>query len=249
MLTMYLSFRHVSDFAMLVFGNVIFAVGGVLTYLWWRADTGTVVQFATTLVLLMFGYPFMGPANRSAYTRAIHSRPDLADSLGVLQGLLVQAFTIGGIVGPLFVTKFILREPQEVDSSRDPHELTQWAWLVPTFSMLIITGLLYEEFILGSKSQPETVDEAVDETSKLVAKKQQDRRRSSIAEINQAFSPEYEVNRRVSSETNALSNGIICSSNPVETAYETELRDEMLNDKKEWEDIMKEAGEDIEMME
>ena len=71
--------------------------------------------------------------------------------------------------------------------------------------MLIITGLLYEEFILGSKSQPETVDEAVDETSKLVAKKQQDRRRSSIAEINQAFSPEYEVNRRVSSETNALS--------------------------------------------
>ena len=43
---------------------------------------------------------------------------------------------------------------------------------------------------------------------------------------------------------NALSNGIICSSNPVETAYETELRDEMLNDKKEWEDIMKEAGED-----
>ena len=72
------------------------------------------------------------------------------------------------------------------------------------FSMLIITGLLYEEFILGSKSQPETVDEegAVDETSKLVAKKQQDRRRSSIAEINQAFSPEYEANRRVSSETN-----------------------------------------------
>ena len=70
-----------------------------------------------------------------------------------------------------------------------------------------------------------------------------------IAQINQAFSPEYEVNRRVSSETNALSNGIICSSNPVETAYETELRDEMLNDKKEWEDIMKEAGEDIEMME
>ena len=123
----------------------------------------------------MFGYPFMGPANRSAYTRAIHSRPDLADSLGVLQGLLVQAFTIGGIVGPLFVTKFILREPQEVDSSSDPHELTQMAWLVPTFSMLIITGLLYEEFILGSKSQPDTVDEegAVDETSKLVAKKQQ----------------------------------------------------------------------------
>ena len=102
------------------------------------------------------------------------------------------------------VTKFILREPQEVDSSSDPHELTQWAWLVPTFSMLIITGLLYEEFILGSKSQPETVDEegAVDETSKLVAKKQQDRRRSSIAEINQAFSPEYEVNGRVSSQTN-----------------------------------------------
>ena len=27
------------------------------------------------------------------------------------------------------------------------------------FSMLIITGLLYEEFILGSKSQPDTVDE------------------------------------------------------------------------------------------
>ena len=65
--------------------------------------------------------------------------------------------------------------------------------------------------------------------------------------MNQAFSREYEVNRRLSSDTNALANGIVCMMNPVDTEYETGLRDELLRDKKEWEEIMKEASEDIEM--
>ena len=254
MLVMYLSFRHVSDFAMLAFGNVTFVLDGALIYLWWRADTATVPRFYLTIVLLYFGYPFMGPANRSAFNRGLHNREELAGSIGVLSGLYTQAFTIGGMLGPLLITKFVLREPEEVDSSSDPHELTRLAWFVPLFSVLIITGLLYEEFILGKnelgllKSQPDKADEevAVDETSKLVTKKQ-GRRRSSIAEINQHMSREYEVNRRVSSETNVITNGMVCMMNPVDTAYETELENELLHDKKEWEDIMKEASDDIEM--
>ena len=77
--------------------------------------------------------------------------------------------------------------------------------------------------------------------------KKQSRRRSSIAEINQHMSRENEVNRRLSSETNVITNGMVCMMNPVDTAYETELENELLHDKKEWEDIMKEASDDIEM--
>jgi len=254
MITMHLSLKHVSDFSMLAFGNAIFVLGGALTYLWWRADTGTVPQVAITILLFYFGYPFMGPANRSAFTRALNNREDLAGSIGVLSGLYTQAFTLGGIIAPLLLTRFVFREPEEVDLSSNPHELTRWALLVPVLSSIIIVGLLYEEFILGKnesgllKSQPDTSAEegAVDETSNLVAKKQ-GRRRSSIADVNQAFSREYEVNRRLSSDTNALANGIVCMMNPVDTEYETGLRDELLRDKKEWEEIMKEASEDIEM--
>ena len=107
MIVMYLSFKNVTDFSMLVFGNIVFAISGSLTYVWWRVDTGTVLRFISTFLMLFFGYPFMGPSNRSAYNRAIHNRPELASKVGVLNGLYVQAFTIGGTL-TLYTIMYLL---------------------------------------------------------------------------------------------------------------------------------------------
>jgi len=147
---------------------------------------------------------------------------------------------IGGIIGPVLISKFILREPKDVNLS-SPHELTSWAWIVPICSLLIIVGLLFEEFILGKnelgllKSQTKEEKGAVDETSKLVDKPS--RRRSSMAEINQVLTRKYEVNRRISSEPNGM-------CNPVDTPWERKVRDELMKDKKEWDAI----AEDSELM-
>jgi len=247
MIVMHLSFKNVTDFSMLVFGNIVFAISGSLTYLWWRVDTGTELRFAFTFLMLFFGYPFLGPANRSAYNHAIHKRPELASKVGVLTGLYVQAMTVGGIIFPVLISKYVLREPSDVNLS-SPHEMTPLALLVPICSLLIIVGLLYEEFILGKNelgllpAKPEAEKGAIDETSKLVDK--QGRRRSSIAEINQTFSRVNEVNRRLSTSTVDGVSGINGMCNPCDTAWERKVREELIADQKEWDEITK----DIELM-
>ena len=56
------------------FGNLAFVVGGTATYLFWRTD-GSVAQFILPILIVSLSYPFIGPANRSKFTRAVHNRP------------------------------------------------------------------------------------------------------------------------------------------------------------------------------
>jgi len=176
MITMYLSVRKTTDFTMIFVGNAFFIIGGVLIYLQWRVDTGTVLTFSLPLMLIFLTYPFAGPANQSSFNKAVVSRPEIAGSMGVLQSIFAQGSTIAGIVVPPFVTYFVIRDPRDVNLY-SPYELTPWAWYVPISSALIIVGLLYEEFVLGKnelgllKSQPtEAAEDEVspDETSKLL---------------------------------------------------------------------------------
>ena len=92
-------------------------------------------------------------------------------------------------------------------------------------------------------AKPEEEKGAIDETSNLVDK--QGRRRSSIAEINQTFSRVNEVNRRLSTSTVDGVSGINGMCNPADTAWEKKVRDELIADQKEWDEIAK----DIELME
>ena len=163
---------------------------------------------------------------------------------------------VGGFISPNFVTKFILRSPEEMELAGSSYELSLWAWFIPISSLLLIIGLIYEEIILGknelgflSKDKDGLVDEdiQVTEASKLLpGKKTGRRRRSSVVEIKQALSTQYEVDRRNSVEAM----GII---NPCETRDERLLREKILNDKREWEELakldaaMEEEEKDIEM--
>lgn len=174
----------------------------------------------------------------------------------MLQSIYTQAATIAGIVIPPFVTYFVLNDPKDVNLD-SPYELSLWALYVPISSALMIIGLLYEEFVLGKnelgllKSQPtEAAEDEVspDETSKLLATKRNKSTRRSIVEINQVFTRQYEVNRRMSSEFFINGIGII---NPVETTYDTELMKELSSGKEEWEHLFKldEEMDEMEMKE
>jgi len=240
-----LTLRKTTDFTFIFIGNAIFVVSGVLTYLWWRLDTATAVTFSLPLLLVNFGFPFSQPANQSSFTKAVFSRPETADSIGVLQGLYTQAFTIAGIVAPPLVAAFVMRDRKDIDLN-SPYELTPLALYVPVTSLILIAGLLYEEFVLGKNelgllpSKPEAAaaeDEvSPDEMSKLVKDKRNKSTRRSIVEVNQVFSRQYEVDRRMSAEVPINGVGII---NPFETAYERKLKRELTRDKKEWEHLLK----------
>lgn len=248
---MYASIRHITDFTMIAMGNSAFLFGGIATVAWWNRESATIVQFIVSIVIVSFAYPLMGPANRSKFTRAVHSRPELEDSIGLLQSFFNQAFSIGGFISPIFVTSYVLQDTADISSSGG-RELTPWAWYVSVSALVVILGLLYEEFILGKNElglmkseraeEPQEGEAVARETTRLLAgKRTSGKRRSSVVEINRTFSRQYEVDRRHSLEAAGI-------PNPVDTAYERELQNQLMQDKQEWEKLLK-LDEDMEEME
>ena len=161
-------------------------------------------------------------------------------------------------MAPNFITSFILRSPEEIDSSGSIYELSPLAGFIPISALIMILAHLCEEFVLGKNElgllaevaeiSEEDEEAPVTETTKLFASKRasRQRRKSSIVEINQCFSTKYERDRRSSVEAN----GII---NPFETRDEIILRNELLEDKKEWDELtrldaaMEEEDREVEM--
>ena len=111
---MYASIRHITDFTMIAMGNSAFLFGGMVTVVWWNKESATILQFIVSIVIVSFAYPLMGPANRSKFTRAVHSRPELEDSIGLLQSFFNQALSIGGFISPIFVTSYVLQETRQI---------------------------------------------------------------------------------------------------------------------------------------
>ena len=255
----YLSTLKITDFTFIFIANAAMAIAGFLNYFWWRLDTASVLTFAVPILLVYFFYPFSGPANQSSYTNAVFTHPETADSVGLFQSIFAQVSTLAGIVGPPFVTTFVLRDSKDIDMS-SPFELTPWALYVPVASLLIIVGLLYEEFVLGKNElgllKPKPDEEVAndddevgpDETSNLVADKRSKSTRQSIVEINQVFSRKYEVDRRMSTEIPI--NGV-SFVNPFETASEAKLMKKLSQDKEEWEHLLRldDEMEEMEMKE
>ena len=158
-----------------------------------------------------------------------------------MQSLFNQSYMVGGFIAPNFVTTFILRTPEEVKASGSSHELSPWTWFIPISSLIMILGLIYEEVVLGKNELgllPRKVDELEEETpateaTQLIQEKRvSKRRRSSVVEIKQRLSAQYEMDRRHSVEAV----GII---NPFETREERESSDELMKDKKAWEELAK----------
>lgn len=232
--SMAFSLKKAPDICMVGFGNLCFIVGGVLTYLCWNDDS-TVSQFVLPIFLVSFAYPFLGPANRSKFTKAVHARPELENAHGIMQSLFNQAFMVAGFISPNFVAAFVLRRPEEIGNAtgHNDHELTPWAWCMPISSTIIILALLYEEFFL-EKNELGFFDKEEEilpsETSTLLGSSVKTRRRSTISECSQAFSREFEVNRRASMEANGI-------PNPFETNDEIRLREKLWQDKQEWEQL------------
>ena len=237
--TLYLAMINTSDFTMLMIGFGFYVVSGVMTCLEWREDA-TVFAYAAPILLFSFVGTFLGPSSQSKFNMAVFNRPELAGSIGMLQSIFAQAYTLAGVVGPIFVGSYCLRDSIEISIS-SPHELTPWAWYVPITAMLVVIGLLYEEFVL-LKDKPKDVAEhddvevtSPDETTKLVADKRSKSTRRSIAEVNQVFSRQYEVDRRMSCEIYINGVGIV---NPVDTANDRKLMKELTKSKQEWEHLL-----------
>lgn len=227
-ISMVVSMRDVSDFSMIIFGFANFFVGGWCIYAWWKEGVGF-WQFTLPIYFLYFAYPFIGPANRSKYTRAIHDNKELEGSHGIMMSLVNQAAALAGFVAPTLVASLILRNPEDIEASSDKHQMTPGALYVPIFSALVIVGLTYQDFFRVKRRKS---TESVSETTSLIPSTDRKSARASIVQISDTFSRSSEVNRRMSVECMEI-------PNPVDTKYEQELTAKLMKDKEDWEEIEK----------
>lgn len=232
MLVMFLSMRKVSDTLLVVVGNSICMLGGVLMYYLWTYQA-PVWHFVLPIVLSISGFPFVMSSNRSNFTKAVKSKPELENAQSMMQAIMSMGASVGGFVAPSLVAAFVMRSPDDVEASPNQRELTPTAWYVPISSAFCIIGLWYQSTVAKrrEKGKQTALDESEpSEGTGLVSRIGVERRRSSVIEIGQEFSRINEVNRRSSAEIM----GVPC---PFDTNDEHETRTQLWDDKKEWEEI------------
>ena len=243
-----ISMTNVSDLAMISFGMTGFGVSGLLMYVWWDGSDIGYLHLAVPLCLCFFSYPFIGPANRSIFTKAIHDNPEFEGSHGMLMGLLSQAGSLAGILAPTLISMFILRNQDEISATPDnQHQLTLGVMYAPLFALLVLLGLMYQH--ITTKNDDNTSDNSdngvSDESTTLLLSSKDDgdsstkkkkklplSPRASILEISDALSIQSEAKRRMSVECMGI-------PNPLETKYEQEFVDKLEQDRKSWEEIQK----------
>jgi hypothetical protein len=150
----------------------------------------------------------------------------------MMQAIMSMGASMGGFVAPSLVAAFVMRSPEDVEASSHHRELTPAAWYVPISSAMCILALWYQSIVTKrrEKTTPDAASSEPSERTQLLSAIGRERRRSSVLEIGQEFSRENEVNRRSSTE-------IMGVPFPFNTNEENEARQQLWNDKKEWEEI------------
>jgi hypothetical protein len=151
-ISLVVSMMNVSDIAMLSLGTGCFFLSGSLIYLTWADGVGY-WQFTLPIYFMFFGYPFIGPANRSRYANALHSKKELEGSYGIMMSFMTQAFVFGNFIAPYLIASFVLRTRDEIDNSLNKHALTGGVLYVPILCSLIFAGLFYNYFFIDLPKQ------------------------------------------------------------------------------------------------
>jgi MFS family permease len=94
-LVMFLSSKQVSDTALVVVGNVFFAVGGICIYFFWT-DIANVWHYVVPVMIAVAGFPFIASPNRSNFTKAVMSKPVLESSQATMQAMLSMMASAAG---------------------------------------------------------------------------------------------------------------------------------------------------------
>lgn len=96
LLVMYLSGK-VSDILMVAFGNMFWVVGGTGMYIGW-AWKAQVWHYVVPVIISCTGFPFIAASNRSNFTKAVASKPELESSQALMQAILSMASSVAGFV-------------------------------------------------------------------------------------------------------------------------------------------------------
>ncbi|KAG7360961.1 major facilitator superfamily transporter [Nitzschia inconspicua] len=170
MFVMFLFMKKVSDTLSVMFGNIFGIVGGLLVYYLWTYQA-PVWHFVLPYILSITGFPFIVSSNRSNFTKAVKSKPELANVQSTMQAIMSMTASMGGFVAPSFVAMFVMRSPEDVETSRNHRELSPAAWSIPLSSAACLFGLWFECLVSREKDGQETVCARPSERTSLLTKR------------------------------------------------------------------------------
>jgi hypothetical protein len=95
MVVIFISNRGVPDGLMIAVGSFGWIIGGSLMYLMWVVEA-PVWHFVLPVAFAVTGFPFIAAPNRSAFTKAVDSKPLLAEAQGSMQAILSMSASVAG---------------------------------------------------------------------------------------------------------------------------------------------------------
>lgn len=203
MLVFFLSAKKVRDEILVVIGSLAWVVGGLLLYLLWVKGAKS-WHFIMPIVICICGFPFIGASNRSLFTKAVTATPALEMRHSFMQAVLSMSASVAGFAAPGLVAAFVLRKPEEVDTSLDHRELNPSALYIAIGPLITIFGIVYLTMCRRQPKDMSIYNEDIekvymDETSKLMRDSERMRqRRSSVQVLEQKIDPHTEAYRRES---------------------------------------------------
>jgi hypothetical protein len=97
MIVFYLSAKKVHNQILIGIGCVLWVIGGSLMYILWKAP-GKNWHFIVPIMVAICGFPFIAPCNRSVFTIAVDTKPELARQHGFMQALLSTIASAAGFM-------------------------------------------------------------------------------------------------------------------------------------------------------
>ena len=143
--TYWMSSVGVSDITMLIIGLIAASTGYSLLYVLWKMDMSTTL-FVLPIIVASTSFPFMAAPARSLFTKSVDGDEYLRHSQGTMQAIMSMAASVGGFAAPGLIASFVLRTPEQVESSVDRRELTPYALFAPVSFVIALSGVLYLKF-------------------------------------------------------------------------------------------------------
>lgn len=100
-------------------------------------------HFIIPMMLGTSSFPFLGAPTRSLFTKAVDTKPALAEFGGTMQAVLSMSVSVAGFVTPSLVARFVLRSPSQVEASPSHREISPLALCAPLLSVATLAGLFY----------------------------------------------------------------------------------------------------------
>jgi hypothetical protein len=89
--------KYVADIPMVAIGNVLWVIGGSGIYYWWT-DYANAWEYIVPVMISCSGFPWIAASNRSLFTKAVNSKPELDSAQGMMQAVLSMAASVAGFL-------------------------------------------------------------------------------------------------------------------------------------------------------